>query len=290
MQWQRVPVLVFSFLGLISCQPRGPETGAFEKGRLLGTNHNLKLPEASGLVASIKNPGMLWSLNDSGNPAELFLLDTLAQTKKVFRFPQLKNRDWEDIAIGTYPASNKPCIFIGDIGDNLSRYGVKYIYRLPEPTVNDSTEITVVDKLTVILSDEVRDTEALMSDPISKNLYLVSKREKKVALYEIKNPFTSDTVIAQMLFKLDLKDIVAGDISPDGTEVLMKNYENIYYWKKSNNESLTELLQTPPVILPYEPETQGESIAWSRDVSGYYTISENTRKEHGKLFFYRRKK
>jgi len=66
-----------------------------------------QLEEASGLTASVSNPGMLWAINDSGNPPEVFLIDQHAKTRMVFTLLHAHNRDWEDIPIGT----GRTCIF-----------------------------------------------------------------------------------------------------------------------------------------------------------------------------------
>ena len=182
----------------------------------MGVNNNKKLKEASGLAASIRYPGFLWTLNDSGHPADLFLLDSTAATNHVFRLSKIENRDWEDIAIGPGPEAGVNYIYVGEIGDNDQRYPLKYIYRFPEPSVDQGGVIQDFDTLVVRLSDQVRDTEALMVDPVTKNLYLVSKREETVGLYEISFPFNQDTLTAIRVASLPLKTIVAADISPDG--------------------------------------------------------------------------
>ncbi len=273
---------------LMGCEQSAQNGTLFEMGRSQGTNKNHRLEEASGLAASAANPGYLWTHNDSGNPDELFLINEEAVTKKTFR-TDIKNRDWEDIALGPGPEENIQYLYVGDIGDNLARYDVKYIYRIPEPLLDASEIISDFDTLMVKLSDEIRDTETLMIDPISKNLYLVSKRQKKVGLYEITYPFTADTLIAERVVDLDLKNINGGSISTLGDEVLLRNYEHIYYWKKTSNETIVDLLKKPAIELQYDPEPQGESIAWAQDGSGFFTLSENAKGERAKLYFYKRK-
>ncbi|MEJ0057346.1 MAG: hypothetical protein WDN75_17830 [Bacteroidota bacterium] len=71
---------------------------------------------------------------------------------------------------------------------------------------------------------------------------------------------------------LPLTSINGGSISADGKEVLLRNYNKIYYWKKKGDESLAELFKTPATELPYDRELQGESIAWAQDGSGYFTL------------------
>jgi len=274
---------------LAGCNSSLKNEKPFEKGKAVGTNKNPKLEEASGLAGSARNPGYFWTHNDSGNPAELFLLDSTAVTRKVFTLAEIKNRDWEDIALGPGPEENVNYLYIGDIGDNLSRYPLKYIYRTKEPSIDQAEVITDFDTLIVKLSDGVRDSEALLSDPVSKNLYLISKREKNVSMYEILYPFTADTLIANKVGELPLTNINGGDISVDGKEVLLKDYEHIYYWKKTSDESIIDLLKKPATELPYDREPQGEAIAWARNDSGFYTLGENAKGERAKLFFYKRK-
>jgi len=282
-------LLLVLYLTAIACQPQSKDKSTlFNNGISLGTNKNGKLEEASGLVESIKQPSYFWTHNDSGNPGAIFLIDNKAATKKVFKLTNVKNRDWEDITIGSGPKPNTSYLYIGDIGDNQAKHALKYIYRIEEPSIDDNEEVTDVDKLIVKLEDGSRDSETIMFDPQTKNLYIVSKREAMVMLYEISYPFEADTLIAKKVATLPFTLIDGGAISPDGKEVLLRNYTDIFYWKKKGNESIIDLLQTPAMELPYDPEPQGEAIAWSRDGTGYYTISENAKGSRGKLLFYKR--
>ncbi len=272
----------------MSCQKKSQKKSLFEKGVSLGINKNGKLEEASGLVESANQPGYFWTINDSGNPADIFLIDKQAKTKKVFHLAGIKNRDWEDITIGTGPEENTSYLYIADIGDNVAVNTYKFIYRIKEPSLDDDNRINNVDKLTIRLADTKRDSETLMFDPSTKNLYLVSKRESNVILYEIAFPYKADTIIAKKVGTLPFTFINGGAISPNGKEVLLRNYTDIFYWKKKSNETIPELLKTKAIELPYDREPQGESIAWARDSTGYYTLSENAKGERGKLYFYKR--
>lgn len=272
-----------------ACTSSSSQEGPFENGSVLGINANERLEEASGLAASRRYPGFLWTHNDSGHPPELFLIDSAARTVATIRLAGIRNRDWEDIALGPGPDSTT-WIYVGDIGDNNSRYDVKIIYALPEPSRESQGDITVADTLIVRLDGKPRDTEALMVDPLSHNLYLVSKREKEGRLYEVKYPFTADTLRASEVLRLPITGVVAGDISPDGLEILLKTYTHIYYWKRLPSESLMDALRKPAVELPYHQEPQGEAIAWATDGSGFFTLGENAKGERSKLISYRRKK
>ncbi len=279
------------FILLFACRGKQlPQTtDLFHHGKPMATV-SPELKEASGLVASIANPGMLWVHNDSGNPAEIFLIDTLAQIKMVCRLANVKNRDWEDIAIGTGPDSTKHYIYVADIGDNDAKYPVKILYRFEEPVLSaESITITSFDTLYLKLDDGTRDMEAIMIDPLKHGMYLLSKREDSVHFYKVNYPYQGDTLNARFRVKLPFHDINAAEISPDGTEVVIKDYDNIYYWHRPDGGKVSHLLQTPPVVLPYQPEKQGEAITFARDRSGYYTLSESHDGKRAQLMFYKRK-
>jgi hypothetical protein len=256
------------FLFPLGCVQKNTSSDLFSIGKERGIVDK-KLDEASGLVASITNPGYFWTHNDSGNPAEVYLINDKAEIVMTCKLPNVPNRDWEDITIGPGPEENKSYLYVGDIGDNEAQYAYKIIYRFEEPVLAEGNRvIDQFDTLAFQLSDGIRDTEALMLDPTSKELFIFSKREDSVRLYQIPFEFASgDTVVAERKSILPLTRIVAADISADGTEIL----------------------QSKPTQLSYDREPQGESIAWQRDGAGFYTLSETMKNYRGRLLFYERK-
>lgn len=249
-----------------------------------------KLQEASGLVASIANPGYLWTHNDGNNRSEIYLIDEKANVVMTCNLKEIANRDWEDITIGPGPEEGVNYIYVADIGDNEAVYPYKILYRFAEPQFTvKKIEIEKVDTLVIQLSDGQRDSETIMVDPMTSYFYVVSKREHAVRLYEIKFPFVNDTLQAENIGTLPFSSIVSADISADGSEVLMKNYQKIFYWRREGNESLLALLQRKPSRINYQPEPQGEAIAWKYDGTGFYTLSESEKGEGGELYFYKRK-
>lgn len=282
--------------GTVACsQKKEKETDSdlFLTGKKLIEVTDKKLEEASGLAASANNPGLLWTHNDSGNRAEVFLIDEKLDIKMTVTLENVINRDWEDIAVGPGPEAGKNYIYVADIGDNMAIFPFKMIYRFEEPKFKKGVTAVTVKKFDRIVFqlDVKKDTESLLIDPKTKNLYVVSKREKPVYVYELKYPYsTTDTLTAEKIGAIPYGQVVAADFSPDGSEVLIKNYKNVLYWRLEKNEDLAAAIKRNPSIVNYIEEPQGESVTFARDGSGFYTISETVKGEKSFLYFYPRKK
>lgn len=267
----------------------------FSKGKALGELKSKKLNEVSGLAASVANPGMLWTHNDSGNDAEVFLIDLETNIKQTYVLKGISNRDWEEIALGPGPVPGVQYLYVGDIGDNNAIHEYKYIYRFKEPVYNPGTgkekiEISDFDTITFSLSNERRDTEAFVIDPVTRDIYIISKWKSPADLYQLKySESTQVTMVAQHIGTVPISTVVAADFNKDGTELLIKTYNSVSYWKRSLDMSVLSMLQTPGTPLPYQREPQGEAITWSTTGNGYYTLSEHKKGDQVHLLFYERK-
>lgn len=282
--------------GFVSCQSRKSfDHSVFEMGVSKGLIDNPMLTEVSGLASSIANPGMFWVNNDSGDEPRIYLIDSAANLVAIVRLEGAENRDWEEVAIGRGPDPNLNYVYIGEIGDNQAQYPTKHIYRILDFKINQAekvidTLISEVDHLEITLPDGQRDSEAFLVDPISNNLYLFSKREEKINLYEINNWSKGNLSIkAKFLLQLPFTQITAADISKDGSEILIKNYENVYYWKRDVSKPLISVFESSARVLPYAQEPQGEAIAFDIFGMGYFTVSEFADGKIPHLIFYQRK-
>ncbi len=227
------------------------------------------------MVESNKYPRHFWVHNDSGDAPNIYLVNLSGELVATLDIGT-KNIDWEDIAIH----DNK--IYIGEIGDNNAVYPCKKIYRVSEPQIDTTTlgaklKAADVETMQFNFADSKRDCETLMVDPLSGDLIFVSKREDSVLVYQ--TPFVSATTGIEIMIKpiatLPITQATAGDISRDGSQILIKNYQKIYYYTRATDrESITQALSRKPQILQYKAEPQGESIAWSSDGECFYTLSE----------------
>jgi hypothetical protein len=264
----------------------------FSIGINKGILQNEAITEASGLAASRNNKGLFWTHNDSKDANRLFLFDETGQDKGTFYIDKATNRDWEDLEMVTI--NSTPYIYIADIGDNDGNHDKKYIYRIKEPKIMPSNKpimdtLKGTETIVVTYPDANRNAEALMIDQKTFDLYIVSKFEDNVVVYQIPYPqSTTKTNIAKPIAKLPITLVTAATISLDNQEVLIKNLDNVFYWKRKKDETIEAALKRPATILPYVKEPQGEAIAFAIDGSGYYTVSEIKKKAKPHLYFYKR--
>ncbi|MDB5134954.1 MAG: hypothetical protein JWP37_1557 [Mucilaginibacter sp.] len=256
------------------------------------------LLEISGVAASRINPGILYIHNDSGNPNQIYLTDGSGADKGTLTLTPVGNRDWEDIAVGPGPIAGKSYIYVGDIGDNDSKYSSVLIYRFPEPDLTGKTlpatlNIDALDIIELKYPDGPRNAETLMVDPLTRDIYIASKSSNISQIYVARYPqSTTSATVMDPVVKLYFNKATGGDISPDGTEILLRSNELIWYWKLPAGTSISAGLLTQPQVAPYaNNEPQGEGVGFAADGSGYYTDTE-IKGYPGKLAtisFYKRK-
>jgi len=260
----------------------------------LATVTNDTLREASGIGESKINKDLLWVEEDSKNPNAIQLLDQNGKIKGYFTLPGISNDDWEDLSVSTGPVAGVSYVYVSETGDNKLQYPIKYVYRFPEPDITGKNfpvieDIKNIDKIELTLPDGPKNVEALLIDPLTKDIYLISK-EYAACVYIATYPQDlKKSTLMKKIAVLPLSFVTAGDISPDGNEMVIKTKTQIFYLKKSGNQSILDLIKTTPQTLPYYIEPQGEAICFNTDQSGFFTFSERASTNSQTLYFYKKK-
>lgn len=256
----------------------------------VGTLENKEIEEASGMAFSRDHDGLIYTHNDSGGGRRVYVIDSLGKGMGVFKLKGVWNRDWEDIAVGPGPDPKLNYIYIGDIGDNKAKFTNIFIYRFPEPEQFLEAMEVEPEILKLSYPDGAKDAETLMVDPISKDIFILTKRDSLNILYKTtQEAFESKEAVLEKVMELPFTMSVAGDISVDGKEILIKNYFTVYYWRRNENETIAQALARDPLILPYKPEPQGEAIGFHPNGKSYFTLSEKRFNIEPVLYRYNRK-
>ena len=247
--------------------------------------------EASGICDSKSMAGNVWIQEDGNNPNILHQFSHTGEYKGNIQMP-FPNRDWEDMAIGMGPETGKNYIYLADIGDNAAIFENQYyIYRFIEPqSLNE--KVINFDKIAFQYPDGSRDAECILLDPATKDIYIVTKREFNVRLYQLPYPQSiTEVQVAKFVQNIPLQIITSGGISSDGKEIVLRNYEAIYYWYRKENESIiAALARSRDKLLPYVNESQGEGFCFDKENKGYFTCSERPDGQTTPSFLYYYKK
>lgn len=295
-------LILFGLLVSASClfnscgsdpEPDGDGAADFESVPVSYAISPGKIDEASGLVASASMKGYLWTHQDSGQPASVYLISSDAKTIKEFNIPGAVNHDWEDIGLGGGPVDGVNYLYIADIGNNnYPQRDISIIYRIPEiQDINSSFDGSKLNTIRFKYPDGVRDAETIWVDPVSKDIFVVSK-EAQSSVYRIPYPqSTTDVIVAEKTGVIKAFGMATGgSISPDGTEILIRNYVNTFYWKKGKNETIAQALNRDAnKQLTIVLEQQGEGVGFDRDAKGFYTIGERRIDANVNLNYYKKK-
>jgi len=287
-----VRVLLPLTLWNCSCASR-VNAGEFAPGRQVGIVKSELVSETSGMVASRQNPGVLWVHNDSGDAARVYALNTKAEFLGICNIAGASARDWEDIAVGPGPDPNRQYLYLGDIGDNRDSRSEVIVYRVPEPKVNAAGPFAPLtagpaEALRLAYPDGPRDAETLLVDPLTRDIYIISKRElfSKVYLAAAPQSTTQRTAMKRVAV-LPWGFATGGDVSPDGRRVIVRGMFSAGLWDRPAGEGtptaehrvadpvpLWRAFAGKQVPLALLHESQGEAICFDAAGAGYFTISE----------------
>ena len=262
------------FIGLALWVPRAQaqHTGAEDTARVVLQNRlgNQDIKESSGLAGSRRVPGLYWTLNDSGNPPELFATDSSGRDRGTFPVNVPENRDWEALALA--PCGRTDCLYIGEIGNNGARYRTGKVYRVAEPGAQAAPGTTLATNgmIEFRFQDGARNAEAILVTP-DQDVYIVSKeRTGGGRLYRLDRSSWEKREIATAMFVATLPfpdglgfQVTDAALGADGSSVAVRTYSYIFFFRLEGGT----LVPDPDRNRCYAAglDAQGEGITWLKD-------------------------
>jgi len=227
------------------------------------------LSEMSGLEASPTQPGVLWSVNDSGSIPRLFRLGMQGQDLGRVRLRGAWVRDAETLAV--WREGETTWLLIGDVGDNRGLRSQVAVHAVAEPGPND-TEARVAWSITFSYPGGPRDAEGIAVDHRSGDILVLTKREAAPRLYRV--PLSARDaaapVVAELLAQLPANSLdgeVTGlDLTKDGTRLAVLSYRGLYVWSRHADEPWSDVLARMPQSLDLPRMRKAEAMAF--DASG----------------------
>ena len=230
------------------------------------------IPECSALWASLKHPGIFWTLSDSGNPPHIVPIKadgTFPITPAgLWNHVVLKgavNHDWEALT------GDATRMMVCDVGNNVSRRKELQIYVFPEPELG-AAEVTNFKKYTFSWPDQkvfpdpdlAHDCEAAFI--WQQKLYLLTKhrRDTLTDFWRIDLPAQGDKAVATKLYRFDAHGMVTdAALSPDGKKLAVLTYRML--WVLTLPTQGEDIFAGPAWVAPLAPPLtswQLEGCAW----------------------------
>jgi hypothetical protein len=293
-RWWRGALLSAAALLVAACFPPPPPPASSPlvqaacEGRLQGVVagqvESGALTETSGVAASTTNPGVLWAHNDSGDTARVFAMTASGGHLGWFGLDGASAIDWEDMAIGPGPLAGRRYLYVGDLGDNQRVRESVVVYRVAEPGIDqqqppgDGQTLEDVEAFVLRYPDGAHDAEALLVDPATGDLVIVTKEASgQAGVYTHPAGATGETLSRQDPLVLGSGVLVTGgDAAPDGETVVLRTYTSVLVFPRPAGRPLHEALAASRCTGASAAEQQGEAIAVTADSRGYVTISEGT--------------
>ncbi len=239
-------------------------------GKLVLLPHS---PESSGAAISGRAPEIIWTHDDSGDPA-IVALDTNGIARARVRVTGARLVDWEDIAVGPCPAGS--CAYIADIGDNAGNRREIVVYRVPEPSLTDR-HTRPAEAFRATYPGGARDSEAMFVLP-NGAVFVVSKGDEgPVVLYRFPSlsrigPATQLERVATLATGKVARNrrITGASASPDGRWVVLRTLDALFFYRA---DQLTKGIVAGALAFDVRrlQEIQGEGVALRANGTVYVT-------------------
>ncbi|HSS67345.1 MAG TPA: hypothetical protein VLK34_02255 [Nocardioidaceae bacterium] len=206
-----------------------------------------KVDESSSLVVSQTHPGLVYTANDSGDSATVYVLDD--QTGELVGSTSIEGVDPLDIEAMT-PGGHGSLI-VADIGDNDNQRPYVTVYRIDEPDVGTNT--VTAQAVRVTYANGPHNAEAVVYNVGTGRLYIASKQFGGAHVY--RSPphfFAHREVVMRAVAKAPALATDAA-LLPGGDVAVIRTYFSAFFFTFPGWRPLADH------DLPNQP--QGESLA-----------------------------
>jgi hypothetical protein len=217
-----------------------------DDGRVVLSFADPEIVESSGLVAS---GDRVWTVNDSGDIGRVFTVD--AGTGRTVGVTY-----WADgpTDVEALAPAGPGRVWVGDIGDNTGSRDSVQVTRVP---VGDGDRTVDEETIDLVYPDGPRDAEALLADPTTGRLLVVTKGVFAGEVYAAP-PEMADDAPNQLGELGQVVGLVTdGAFFPDGRHLVLRTYSRATVYTYPGLEPVGSW------DLPSQP--QGEGVAVTPD-------------------------
>lgn len=255
------------------------------------------LDEISGIAASRREDGVLWAIDDSGKPANLYAISHRGTRLGTFKIEGVKKTDWEDIA--SFELDGQPYLLIADTGDNGGIRKTLSLHVVEEPQdIEAGGTLKPAWSIQFRWPDGARDCEAVAVDAVRNEVLLITKKRQPPQLYTLplraddgkKVPKTQTAKLAGTLAgvpqaKADERrdnpsmarlrsQVTAAGINPQRDAIAMMTYANLLVYPREASDTWAQAVARPPLVVRMSLLPQPEAVTFSRGGKGIYATGE----------------
>ena len=225
-----------------------------------------RFDEISGMTYSQRHEGVIYLHNDSSGGPLVYAVDaSTCRTLATLTVAGIEARDLEAIASGR-DRKGRPILWLADIGDNLDSWSEVRLHRVREPAVlRDRTVTARTYRFTY--ADRPHDAEALLADPDSLRVWVVTKQDARGRLYALPSRMSRSTVNVATPVRKETGMVTDGSVSPDGSRYALRDYVDAEVFA-----GLPPGRDPQTVYLPLQ--LQGEAMTWTPDGSALLVAGE----------------
>lgn len=265
----------------VGCSLCASYGAAAQAGRITTSSLNA----LSGIGASLRNAGVVYVHNDR-NVAQFSAVSEAGALLGTFNVTGVTVDDIEDMAVAHCPAGT--CVYIADVGGNISPRTQFAVIRAPEPQVDvnapGGTTSIAGEKLVFSYPDSANhNAESILVDPKSDTIYVVTKVAAGMpsAVYKVPATFGGSALTATKVADLTVpksgdREATSASAHPCEPAFLLRTYNTLYEFRAAPGASLEAAFSATPMIVPVATETQGEGVAYRADGRGYFTTTEGS--------------
>ena len=231
------------------------------------------IKESSGLAASRRFEGVYWTLNDSGNPAELYATELTGKLIRAYPVEGGDNRDWEALAI-----DDKGQLWIGGIGNNSRERGDLRVYVVDEPDPRDPTaSIKVLATYYYSYPAENVDAEGMF---VHEGVpHIISKEANRAVLYRFtqladgqNHTLEQVGVLASGAYR-----ITGAALNKDATMLAAVTYDRLWIYHSVRPINLVNLIRSEPWSMPHDFGVEacafdGDDLVLSNEARSLFVI------------------
>lgn len=257
------------------------------------------LDEVSGISASRRQDDVLWAIDDSGKPANLYAISRRGRRLGTYHVEGVTKTDWEDIA--GFELDGRPYLLIADTGDNggVRKTLSLHVFEEPQDAGADGT-LSPAWSIEFRWPDGPRDCEAVAVDAERGEILLITKKRQPPQLYTLplrpaanggaKQPKVlaaklSGTLAGVPQASADARrdnpamarlqsQVTAADISPQRDAIAVLTYHNLLVYPRNGDETWAQAVAHPPLVVRMALLPQPEAVAFSQSGLGIYATGE----------------